>query len=75
MSRIYLPDPILVIIGNNIKKYRKIRYTQEKLAFALGWHRTSVYRMENGLIDISAKNLVKLSKFLEIPVAKFFKGV
>ena len=60
MSRIKL-------LGNNIRKYRKLKgYRQLDLALEMGLSEDYICRVENGLKFISLRKLFKLSDVLKV---------
>jgi transcriptional regulator with XRE-family HTH domain len=62
-----MKNSICVTLGNNIKKYRKLRgFTQEKLAEELGVEIKSLSLIETGNCFVSAKTLNKLSQTLNV---------
>ena len=62
-----MKNSICITLGNNIKKYRKLRgYTQEKLAEDLGVEIKSLSLIETGNCFVSAKTLKKLSQTLNV---------
>lgn len=57
----------LKLLGNNIKKYRKIKgYRQLDLATAMDLSEDYICRVENGLKSISLKRLFQLADILEV---------
>lgn len=57
----------LKILGNNIKKYRKLKgYRQLDLAMALDLSEDYICRVENGLKSLSLRKLFKLADILEV---------
>ena len=70
-----------IIIGKNIKKYRKqynkneIKMTQEKLAEAINVSTSLISCLESNKIQkgISITNLYKIAIVLETPINKFFE--
>ena len=70
-----------IIIGKNIKKYRKqynkngIKMTQEKLAEAINVSTSLISCLESNKIQkgISITNLYKIAIVLEIPINNFFE--
>lgn len=58
---------ILMTIGDNIRKYRKIKdWSQEELAFECGLHRTYIGAVERGERNITVLNLIKIKDKLEV---------
>lgn len=63
-------------IGWNISLTRSIsRLTQQQLADAIGAHRTTVVRIENGHLTPSLETLYKMSKVLGCKVSTLLLGV
>jgi len=57
----------LKLLGNNIKKYRKLKgYRQIDLAAALDLSEDYICRVENGLKPLSLRRLFKLADVLEV---------
>ena len=70
-----MKDKICKLLGNNIKKYRKLRgYTQESLAEALGMEIKSLSLVETGRGFVSSNTLAKLSDVLGVAPAELFSG-
>jgi len=70
-----MKDEICQNLGENIKKYRKIRgLTQEKLAEALGMEIKSLSLIETGNCFVSSKTLAKLSEFLRVSPAELLES-
>lgn len=70
-----MKDKICKLLGNNIKKYRKLRgYTQESLAEALGMEIKSLSLVETGRGFVSSNTLAKLSDVLSVAPAELFSG-
>ena len=65
-----MKDKICEILGENIKKYRKLRgFTQEKLAEAVELEIKSLSLIETGNCFVSAKTLAKLASVLSVTPA------
>lgn len=67
-----------IIIGKNIKKYRKRcnkKLTQEQLAEAINVSVSLISNLESEKINmgISISNLYKISVVLNVPINKFFE--
>lgn len=65
------------IIGNNIKKYRKLyNKTQKQLAELINVSVSLISSLESQKTNkgISISNLYKISIVLETPINKFFEG-
>ena len=64
------------IIGRRIANERKIQgLSQEKLAELSGSHRTYIGLLERGELNIGICNLSEISKALDCPLEKLFKGL
>lgn len=58
---------ILMIIGDNIRKYRlKKGWSQEELAFECDLHRTYIGAVERGERNITVLNLIKIKDKLNV---------
>lgn len=74
-------DKLNTIIGNNIKKYRKLyndngnKMTQEKLAESINVSVSLISSLESNKTKkgISIANLYKISLVLKVPINKFFE--
>jgi transcriptional regulator with XRE-family HTH domain len=61
--------------GLRVKELRlKIGVSQEALAFKAGIDRTYMTGVENGKRNVSAKNIEKIIKALELPIPEFFNS-
>lgn len=68
-------NEIVKNIGQHVKKKREImELTQERLAEIMDISITTISRLENGQQCMSVKNLVKLSRILQIDVADIFSN-
>lgn len=57
----------LIIIGNNIRKYReKQGWSQESFAHECNLHRTYIGSIERGERNITILNLIKIKKNLDV---------
>ena len=66
---------ICKILGNNVKKYRKLKgYSQEKFAELIEIGVTSLSLIERGKGFVSAPTLEKISAVLKIPVNILMSG-
>ena len=66
----------LIILGIHIKYFRtELSLTQEALAFKCNFDRTYISLLERGKRNPSYKNLLKLSKGLNIPLSKLCKNI
>lgn len=70
------------LIGKNVKKYRllyntKNKLTQAKLSEMLGVHMSLIAALEssNSTQGLSIYNLYQISKILNVRIDKFFEGV
>ena len=69
-------EELKMIIGSNIKKYRKIKgLTQEELASLVGCTTPLIGALESPNLcqGISTYTLYKISKVLNVSVEKFFE--
>lgn len=65
---------IAEIFGRQIKSYRKaLRLSQEELAERCGLHSTYIGQIERGEKNASLESIQKLSRGLNIPIAKLFE--
>jgi len=70
-----MKDKICEILGQNIKKYRKLRnLTQEQLAEAIGIEIRTLSLIETGRSFISSKTLGNISKILNVTPASLFEA-
>ena len=64
--------------GDQLKRHirRALRngLTQEELAEAMGISPPSIGRWERGLVDVSVKQLLRLSEILKVPPSEFIDG-
>ncbi|NQU86590.1 MAG: helix-turn-helix transcriptional regulator [Mariniphaga sp.] len=64
-----------VQFGLRVKELRlKIGISQEALAYKAGIDRTYMTGVENGKRNVSAKNMDKIIRALELPVPEFFNS-
>ena len=69
-------DPILLKIGQNIRKARVARaWSQEELAFKCGVHRTYVGSVERGEYNVTILTLRRITKTLRITIQDVISGV
>jgi len=55
--------------GSKLRKLRKQKgFSQEKLAFKCGLHRTYISDIERGSRNVSLKNIEKIAKALGVPL-------
>lgn len=70
------PHPVDVHVGGRVRLRRVfLKYSQEKLANALGLTFQQIQKYERGANRISASKLYELSQVLEVPIPYFFEGV
>ena len=70
------PDPIDKYVGCRVRARRVGRgMSQKKLGQALGVAFQQIQKYENGSNRISASNLYKIAKVLDVGVAFFFEGI
>ncbi|WP_031229889.1 helix-turn-helix domain-containing protein [Asticcacaulis sp. YBE204] len=68
--------PVDVHVGQIVRLNRKrLGITQETLADAIGLTFQQVQKYESGANRISSSKLFEISRFLGIPVARFFDGI
>jgi transcriptional regulator with XRE-family HTH domain len=71
-----MKTPELVILGNNIRCYRKEKgVSQEKLAEQAPLHRTYLGGIERGERNVSLMNIVKISKALGVLPERLLQGI
>lgn len=64
-------EPILLLFGRNVQKYRKVReISQEKLAELAGVHRTYIGMIERAEKNITLCNMDKIAKALNVELTK-----
>jgi transcriptional regulator with XRE-family HTH domain len=67
-------DNILVVIGANIRHYRgEAGLTQEQLAELAGLHRTYIGHVERAEKNVSARNIAKIARALQIEPYELLK--
>ncbi|MBN2286582.1 MAG: helix-turn-helix transcriptional regulator [Tissierellales bacterium] len=63
-------------LGEKIRYFCLQRqYSQEKLAELSGLHRTYIGSVERGERNISIRNLIAISKALNLPIQDLVKGI
>ena len=63
-------EPILLLFGNNVQKYRKAQeLSQEKLAELAGVHRTYIGMIERAEKNITLCNMEKIANALKINIS------
>ncbi len=61
-------------LGQNIKKYRKLKkFSQEKLAELAGVHYTTIGKAEIGQVNVSSLRLKKFAETLDVNIKDFFE--
>jgi transcriptional regulator with XRE-family HTH domain len=76
MGGVPTPEAVLVRIGSNIEwQRRRLRISQETVAFRAEIHRTQITMFENGLRVPKTDTLVRLAGALEVPVGDLVAGV
>lgn len=69
-------DPILIKLGNNIKKLReKVNFSQEDLAFEASLDRTYIGGIERGERNVGIINICKIAKSLNVTPSKLLKNI
>lgn len=69
------PDPALAQLGLNVKLARvALRWTQEDLALDAGMTRANISKLERGLLNPSAKTIIRLAAALGTAPGDFFRG-
>ncbi len=69
------PDPALERLGMNVKLARVARrWTQEQLALDAGMTRANISKLERGLLNPSARTIIKVAKSLGVEPGQFFEG-
>jgi transcriptional regulator with XRE-family HTH domain len=64
-------EPILLLFGNNVQKYRKSQeLSQEKLAELAGVHRTYIGMIERAEKNITLCNMEKIAHALNIELTQ-----
>ena len=70
-----MKNDVLKRFGNRIRDFRMQKaLSQEKLAEQSGLHRTYIGMVERGEKNVSLKNILKISKALNIKPEELFKG-
>ena len=71
-----MKDEICGILGENIKKYRKLRgLTQEKLAESVGIETRTLSLIETGNCFVSSKTLLLLSQILDVSPSNLLENI
>ena len=67
-------EPILLLFGHNVQKYRKAQdLSQEKLAELAGVHRTYIGMIERAEKNITLCNMEKIAKALNNSISKLLE--
>lgn len=68
--------PLTISLGNNIRKYRKLRgLSQEEFAGIVGLDRSYMGCIERGEQNITIINLARVAKALEIEIGELFPPI
>ncbi len=63
-------------VGQNIRaNRRRLKLTQEALAYRCGMHPVEVGRAERGVRDLRISTVAKLARGLEVPACELLRGV
>lgn len=63
-------EPILLLFGHNVQKYRKAQeLSQEKLAELAGVHRTYIGMIERAEKNITLSNMERIAKALNVKIS------
>jgi len=69
------PDPVDIIVGKNIRFFRTAKgMSQSDLGKELGVTFQQVQKYENGHNRVGSSRLARVSKVLDVPVARLFTG-
>ena len=64
-------EPILLLFGSNVQKYRKAQeLSQEKLAELAGVHRTYIGMIERAEKNITLCNMEKIANALKVSISE-----
>jgi DNA-binding XRE family transcriptional regulator len=67
-------EPILLLFGANVQKYRKkLGLSQEQLAEIAGVHRTYIGMVERAEKNITLCNIEKIAKALKVQIQELFQ--
>ena len=67
-------ENILLVIGGNIRHYRgQAGLTQEQLAELAGLHRTYIGQVERAEKNLSARNIAKIARALQVAPHELLK--
>lgn len=65
----------IVRLGERIRELRKARnYTQEQLAAYTEIPRSNISKIENGLMNLEFKTIVRIAQALEVELHQFFNS-
>jgi transcriptional regulator with XRE-family HTH domain len=63
-------------VGQNIRSHRKrLKLTQEALAYKCDMHPVELGRAERGKRDLRVSTVVKIAQGLEIPAYELLRGI
>jgi transcriptional regulator with XRE-family HTH domain len=66
----------LLSIGIEIRSIRASQgFNQQEFARCVGLDKSYIGGVERGERNLSALNLIKIAKALQVPVSEFFKGI
>lgn len=66
-------DPVLTAVGKQIRMHREgTGVSQERFALKAGMDRTYYAAIELGYRNVSAKNLIKIARYLNVEVGDLF---
>lgn len=69
----YMQEENLVKLARVIKEHRKKKkLSLSALAYRIGVEPSTVYRIENGLVDVRYSNFLKIIKILDIDTKQIF---
>lgn len=70
------PDPIDIHVGERLRHLRRAqRITQEDLSAAAGVTFQQIQKYERGANRVSASMMVRICRFLKLPVSALFQGL
>lgn len=72
-----MKDQYLIALGKRIEMYRKMKgLTMQELATKSGYNgKSSIYRIENGMNDISHRKLQQIAGALDVSVRDLLDGI
>lgn len=72
----HMASNIRIVFGKRIRTLRLARdLSQERLADAVGLHRTYIGNIERGEESVSVDNVAKIAKALKVSISELFKGL